>query len=404
MKKIPEIRFPEFSGEWVEKRLGDVCKFFSGGTPSTTNKNFWNGDIPFIKSGEIHKERVSNYITNEGLSNSSAKMIRKGDLLLALYGATSGEVALSKINGAINQAILCIRCKELYIPFLYYVLNKNKNKIINKYTQGGQPNLSSKIIQSLYFLFPPTLTEQEKIAEFLSSVDEKIEITAKKIEKLKQYKKGLLQKMLNVINGEPEIRFKEFSGKWVEKRLEEIGDTYGGLNNKNKEHFNKGKDLYIPFMNIMINTIIDNNYLENVIIYPNENQNIVKKGDILFTTSSETPNEVGMCSVYLGDKKVYLNSFCFGFRLKNSNIDSLFLTYLLRYKRKLFYKIAQGATRYNLSKKHFNDLKIHIPPTLTEQEKIAEFLSSIDKKIELEKNRLEKLKVYKKGLLQKMFV
>jgi type I restriction enzyme S subunit len=202
----------------------------------------------------------------------------------------------------------------------------------------------------------------------------------------------------------PEIRFPEFSGEWVEKRLGEIGDTYGGLNNKNKEHFNKGKDLYIPFMNIMINTIIDNNYLENVIIYPNENQNIVKKGDILFTTSSETPNEVGMCSVYLGDKKVYLNSFCFGFRLKNSNIDSLFLTYLLRYKRKLFYKIAQGATRYNLSKKHFNDLKIHIPPTLEEQQKIAEFLSSIDKKIKIEENKLNKLKEYKKGLLQKMFV
>ena len=176
------------------------------------------------------------------------------------------------------------------------------------------------------------------------------------------------------------------------------------LTNKNKEHFNQGNNYYIPFMNIMANTIINNSYLAKVIIYSNEKQNEVKKGDILFTTSSETPNEVGMCSLYLSNKKVYLNSFCFGFRLINEKINSLFLTYLLRYKRHIFYKIAQGATRYNLSKKYFNEIKLHLPPTIAEQEKIASFLSSIDEKIELNEKKLEKLKAYKQGLLQKMFI
>ena len=106
----------------------------------------------------------------------------------------------------------------------------------------------------------------------------------------------------------------------------------------------------------------------------------------------------------LTNKKVYLNSFCFGYRLKNINVDSLFLTYFLRYRRDIFYKIAQGATRYNLSKKYFNEIKIHIPPTIEEQQKIASFLSSIDEKIELNEQVLDKMKEYKRGLLQKMFV
>ena len=214
----------------------------------------------------------------------------------------------------------------------------------------------------------------------------------------------MLQKLLNVKKGEPELRFKGFSGKWVEKRLGEVGETYSGLTNKNKEHFNQGNEYYIPFMNIMSNPVVDISNLEKVIISPTENQNQVQKGDILFTTSSETPEEVGMCAVYLDNKKVYLNSFCFGFRIKLNDIDSLFLTYLLRYRRDIFYKIAQGATRYNLSKKHFNNIKIHLPPTLAEQEKIASFLSSIDEKIELNEKRLKALKKYKQGLLQKMFV
>ena len=216
MKSIPQIRFLEFSGEWVEKRLGEICSSFSGGTPSRENKNYFKGNIPFIKSGEISKEKTEEKITQEALKNSSAKLVKKGDLLIALYGATSGEVAISKIEGAINQAVLCLKC-EIDKNFLFHWFKLNKKRIITKYTQGGQPNLSAQIIKSLKIHIPPILEEQQKIASFLSSIDEKIEITTKKVEELKKYKKGLLQKLLNVKNKESELRFPEFSGKWVEK-------------------------------------------------------------------------------------------------------------------------------------------------------------------------------------------
>jgi type I restriction enzyme S subunit len=110
--KFPTLRFPGFVDEWKVKKLKDRCTFFSGGTPTSTNKEYYNGKIPFIGSGNIFDEKVDKFITEEALLNSSAKIVEKGDILYALYGANSGDVSLSNIQGAINQAILCIRTKE----------------------------------------------------------------------------------------------------------------------------------------------------------------------------------------------------------------------------------------------------------------------------------------------------
>ena len=393
----PKLRFPEFSGEWKEVRLGDIsiCEDYKRIPLNEQERKEKKGIYPYWGSTKI-MDYINDYIFDGEyvlLSEDGGYFYDYKEKPIAFY-----------VNGKFwaNNHIHVLKIINHNTKFIYYSL-VHKN-ILAYITGGTRSKLNQKDLKQIKIYLPPTIKEQEKIAEFLSSIDKKIEIVTKKIEELKKYKKGLLQKMLNVTDGEPKIRFKEFSGKWKEVKLGEVGDTYSGLTNKNKEHFNQGNAYFIPFMNVMNNVIIDTSYLEKVVIYSNENQNQVKKGDILFTTSSETPNEVGMCSVYLDNKKVYLNSFCFGLRLKNYDIDSLFLTYLLRYRRDIFYKIAQGATRYNLSKKHFNGIKIHIPPTFKEQEKIASFLSSIDKKIEIENKVLENLKKYKKGLLQKMFV
>jgi type I restriction enzyme, S subunit len=192
-----ELRFKANKGsefpEWEAKKLGEVCTFFSGGTPLTTNKNYFSGDIPFIRSGEIHSDQTEQFISEQGLKNSSAKMIDKGDLIFALYGATSGEVGISKIKGAINQAILCIRTGQNVI-FLMNYLKYNKDNILITYLQGGQGNLSAEIIKSLIISFP-SLPEQTKIANFLSAIDEKINLVSGQIEKMEVWKKGLLQKM-----------------------------------------------------------------------------------------------------------------------------------------------------------------------------------------------------------------
>lgn len=192
-KTMPEWRFPEFQGcgEWKSKSVGKACKMFSGGTPDTSKKEFYGGVIPFIRSAEINKSSTELFITEEGFKNSSAKMVKKGDILIALYGANSGDVALSKIDGAINQAILCLR-HETNNVFVYHYFTHMKNWIISKYIQGGQGNLSAQIIKSVNLYFPKT-EEQQKIADCLSEIDTIITEQSNKVEQLKAHKKGLMQ-------------------------------------------------------------------------------------------------------------------------------------------------------------------------------------------------------------------
>lgn len=192
-----ELRFKDDNGEefpeWESKKLEELGSFFSGGTPLTTEKNFFNGDIPFIKSGEISSSTTEQNITLEGLEHSSAKLVEKGDILYALYGATSGEVAILKISGAINQAVLCIRT-SLNNYFLYSYLLYSKSRIIRTYLQGGQGNLSAQIIKQLA-ISVPDIKEQTKIAHFLSILDDKITLAKQQLEQLNTYKKGLLQQL-----------------------------------------------------------------------------------------------------------------------------------------------------------------------------------------------------------------
>lgn len=188
-------RLKGFSTPWHEVRLGGVCKTFSGGTPSAENQTYYGGNIPFIRSGEIHLDRTDLFITNKALENTSAKLVSKGDLLYALYGATSGEVDISKIDGAINQAILCIRSQHMDLYFLCCLLQNKKEKILRKYLQGGQGNLSAEIIKSL-MIPEPDLAEQKAIAKILSKADEEIELLNKKLEAFKQEKKALMQQLL----------------------------------------------------------------------------------------------------------------------------------------------------------------------------------------------------------------
>ena len=193
-----KLRFKDKNGnnypDWEEKRLGDICTTFSGGTPSVTHQEYYNGEIPFIKSGEIHSDKTEMFITDIGLKNSSAKLVKKGDLLFALYGATSGEVDISKINGAINQAILCVQSDTLNLNYLKELLSYNKNKILCKYLQGGQGNLSADIFKSLKFKFP-TKKEQDKISDFLINYDKITNIEEDLLNLYINYKQGLLQQL-----------------------------------------------------------------------------------------------------------------------------------------------------------------------------------------------------------------
>ncbi len=194
-KTVPELRFPEFRdcGEWEKLKIKRICyPPYSGGTPVTSKKEYYNGTIPFIRSGEIGRLKTELFLTSKGLDNSSAKMIEKGDVLMALYGANSGDVAISPIRGAINQAILCLRHKNNN-AFLYHYLAFKKNWIVRTYIQGGQGNLSGEIVKSIELCSPQEPKEQQKIANFLSGIDELIIRQIDKIEALKQHKQALMQ-------------------------------------------------------------------------------------------------------------------------------------------------------------------------------------------------------------------
>lgn len=173
-----------FLAAWEQRKLGGVAKFYSGGTPSVGVSDYYDGTIPFIRSAEINSTSTELYLSELGLQNSSAKMVHRGDILYALYGATSGEVGISKINGAINQAILAIIPHKGYnSEFLEQWLRKNKEAIIKTYLQGGQGNLSGAIVKQIKVSFP-SFDEQQKIGKSFQKIDSLITLHQRKVKYL----------------------------------------------------------------------------------------------------------------------------------------------------------------------------------------------------------------------------
>lgn len=211
--------------------------------------------------------------------------------------------------------------------------------------------------------------------------------------------------MVDRIKRIPELRFSNFYNEWQEKKLGDLGKTYTGLSGKTKNDFGFGDSHFITYMNVFKNNIAKFEMTEKVKISNNEKQNKVNYGDIFFTTSSEVPQEVGMTSIWLfKTNNVYLNSFCFGFRITINNVLPIFLARYLRSEniRKKITILAQGSTRFNLSKKEVMKLSINFPE-INEQQKIGDFFSNLDRQIELEEQKLEKLEEQKKGYMQKLF-
>ena len=198
-QKVPEKRFPGFTGNWEQRKLGDISDSYSGGTPTVGVKEYYGGTIPFIRSAEIDSDSTELYITEEGLKKSSARLVSEGDILYALYGATSGEVGRARLNGAINQAILVIRPSDGYDrEYITQWLRKNKQIIIDTYLQGGQGNLSGIIIKNLVVQLP-SQPEQEVIGAYFASLDHLITLHQRKLDEMQKQKKALMQLLLTGI-------------------------------------------------------------------------------------------------------------------------------------------------------------------------------------------------------------
>ena len=198
-KRLLDDSGVSFEGEWEEVTIGSTSKCFSGGTPSRSKVEYYGGQIPWITSGKLNDRfivDVNEYITELGLENSSAKIVKNGCILVAMYGATAGKVAINKLNNAtINQAVLALETKpHCHNIFMFYLLEVHMQRALNL-VQGGQPNLSAAIIKAIKIRLP-VITEQKKIALVLSNADKEIEVLEQQLADLKQEKKALMQQLL----------------------------------------------------------------------------------------------------------------------------------------------------------------------------------------------------------------
>ena len=246
----------------------------------------------------------------------------------------------------------------------------------------------------------PTEPEQRAIAAALSDVDALLGGLDRLIAKKRDLKQAAMQQLLT-----GQTRLPGFSGEWEVKRLGDVGATYGGLTGKTKADFGEGAASYITFMNVMSNLVIDCDMFERVNVSPHETQNLVMKGDLFFNGSSETPEEVAMCAVLLEDgRDIYLNSFCFGFRFREgAQADGVFFAYYLRSEegRELMKSLAQGSTRYNLSKVALLDSSL-LSPSLPEQSAIAAVLSDMDAELSKLVARRDKTRNLKQAMMQEL--
>ncbi len=390
---------------WAVRPLGDIAIVGSGGTPSRSRPEYWNGDVPWVTTAEVDFntiERASEQITETGLRNSAAKLLPPGTLLMALYGQgkTRGKVAVLGIAAATNQACASIRVGPGASPeFVRYYLESQYDAIRNASNAGSQDNLSGQIVKQLPILLP-SLAEQRAIAAALSDVDALITALEQLIAKKRDLKIATMQQLLT-----GQRRLPGFTGAWETKRLGSLGDVYGGLAGKAKEHFGRGNARYVTFLNVINNVVLDLAALERVEVSASEAQNRIVKGDLFFNGSSETANELGVCAVLAEPvDEVYLNSFCFGFRVRSdAPADPLFLAYLFRSAvgRQLIYALAQGAIRYNLAKATFLRLQLHLP-SKEEQVAIAAALRDCDAELAALVARRDKTKLIKQGMMQEL--
>lgn len=410
---VPKIRIKGFDGEWYTERIGAIAHITGG--YAFQSACFVKTGVPIVRISNLLDSGVvgGDFAYYNSFTGDEQIKLQKGDIVIAMSGATTGKVAIVRDDKTYyqNQRVgKFSRTGKVNYSYLSTIVSSEKfiRELYKLLTASAQPNASPSDIDSISIPLPKQEKEQEAIASYFNNLDNLIHTSTKEIELLKQTKQGCLQSMFPQ-EGEttPRVRFKGFTDEWSVVKMGDVCTTYSGLSGKTKDDFGRGDSKYITFLNVLNNASIDTSILENVQVNIGERQNAVHKGDILFNTSSETPEEVGLCSVMESDlPNTYLNSFCFGIRLTTENINPKCLAYILRSQtgRKIMSILAQGATRYNLSKRGFNQIELLLPKEISEQNQIAEYFSNLDKQISIQEQRLEKLKQIKSACLKNMFV
>ena len=402
---VPKLRFPEFAeeGEWVEKSLGSVGKFVGGGTPSTSESKYWDGNIQWYTPTEVKDGNLKpslRTITKEGLKDSSAKLLPKGTILVTTR-ATIGNVAIATQECTTNQGFQSLIVqKSEDNKFWYYWIELHRNEFIRRssgstFKEIGKTEI--KIIPSL----SPAKAEQQKIASCLSSLDQLIVAQKQKLTALKDHKKGLMQNLFPKEGQKvPHYRFPKFEkeGEWVEDNLENRGIfTGGGTPSKNKNDYWKGNFPWVSSSDI----------LEESIHHLNPTRYITKEAikksatKIIPANSLLIVSRVGAGKVAVSREEVCTSQDFCSFTPKKD--DAIFLGYYLRFNKNALLRFSQGMAIKGFTRREIAILNLSFPKNILEQQKIASCLSALDQVITAQSEKVEQLEQHKKGLMQSLF-
>ena len=410
VSKYKETEIGSIPEEWDVTSLSDAFQNLEAGV-SVNSDERQNADFFVLKTSAI----------SDGLINiDEAKPVVKKEYARLKCPVKKGSIIISRMNtpqlvGACGY--VAEDAKGYFLPDrLWQVINSKPEKydfrwlnyLLNQYryknaihavatgTSNSMKNISKERL--LEIRIPrPSIEEQKFIVKAISDIEALIYDLEKLIKKKQNIFTGTMQSLLS-----GKIRISD--SLWEKYVIGDIGDFYSGLTGKQKDDFGKGNARYITFLNVLNNTVIDISKLESVQVNEDEYQNEVLKGDLFFNTSSETPEEVGMCAVLMDSiRNTYLNSFCFGFRLKTKKVYALFFSYYFNSQegRKIMRVLTQGATRFNLSKDYFSQTEIELPP-YEDQVEIAQTLADMEGDIlSLEKKCL-KYKAIKQGMMEEL--
>ena len=404
--RIPEIRFCGFTDDWEQRKLVELLTKYTDevnvphngyerlGIRSHAKGTFHSyvSEGHELQTGKMHKVAADKFIVNITFGWEHAVAVTDKNDAGKLVSHRFPQYSLSE---------------NLYSKFFKYIIldDKFKHHLWLSSPGGAGRNRVLKLDEMLeYKIKIPNVQEQQKIAEVLMDLDHLIILHQRKLDKLVNVKKSMLEKMFPQQGSRiPEIRFCGFTDDWEQRELGNIGQTYTGLSGKTKDDFGHGHAQFVTYMNVFSNPICNPKMNEPIEV--DSKQNEVEVGDVFFTTSSETPKEVGMTSVLIEKQgKMYLNSFCFGYRLYEK-YDSYYLAYMLRSNsfREKIIMLAQGISRYNISKNKVMEIDVFVP-SYKEQMEIGKYFRDLDTLITLHQRKLEKLKNIKKSMLEKMFI
>ena len=378
------------SAPWVRKEFNEVFQHIpSKAYQIQAGEYLSNGKYPVVDQGKT---------AIVGYTNNADKVCNASKNPVIVFGDHTREVKYVDFDFVVGaDGTQLLRSPSHDLAFLAAMISN-----IPLPNMGYSRHF--KFLQEALFISPPSLPEQHKIGSFFRSLDALIAEREAVLGKMESLKKAMLEKMFPQGDAKiPEVRFKGFEDEWKVKRLGGIGFPYNGLSGKCKSDFGHGLGRYVTYMNVFTNPIADHDQCDAIEI--DNGQNEVKDGDVFFTTSSETPEEVGMSSVWIGGgKNTYLNSFCFGYRPKPGNVSE-FLAYMFRSNgfRNAISFLAQGISRYNISKTKVMDIEVLLPK-FEEQQKIGAYFRSLDALLAARRDEVVKLKQLKKAFLERMFV